>query len=317
MKNIVLFLLRLFVAVALIFALFKLIPYRALVGILKHSKKIYIFYGLLIFFASNAMAVIRWRYILKWLGIKIRRREAFMAFFSGLFFNLFFPSFIAGDVFRAGAISYRHGKLKKSASSVFMDRFSGSVSLAVVASFAAFAGIKKNISPHILSAIFVLLAIIGSVTVVIFSRRVFNFILKIVRNANLRERITKFHDELYLFREHPRAFFTCMVVSAFIHIFTCLCFYVTGFAFGLNLSFVDYLIVVPIIMTVALIPVSIAGVGTREAASVYFFSMIGVDKTIALSLSLINLASVILLSVFGGLVYLAFYHRMMQRKAVL
>ena len=315
MKNIVLFLLRLFVAAALIFALFKLIPYQALVDILKHSKKIYIFYGFLIYFASNIMAVIRWRYILKWLGIKITKSEAFMAFFSGLFFNLFFPSFIAGDVFRAGAISYRHGKLKKAASSVFMDRFSGSVSLAVVASCAAFAGIKKNISPRILSAVFILLVIVAAVTVVIFSRRVFTFILRIVRNKNLRERIIKFHDELYLFREHPRAFFTCMAVSAFIHLFTCLCFYLTGFAFGLNLSFVDYLIVIPVIMTIALIPVSIAGIGTREAAAVYFFSIIGVDKTIALSLSLINLASVILLSVLGGLVYVTVYHRMIQRKA--
>jgi len=315
MKNKLFFALRLLVAVALIVALFKLVPYQALVGILKHAKKEYILYGFLIYLVSNFLAVMRWRYILKWLGIKIKKSEAFMAFFSGLFFNLFFPSFIAGDVFRAGIISYRHGKLKKSASSVFMDRFSGSVSLAIVASCAAFAGIKKHISPHILSAIFLLLIIVAATTVIIFSRRVFTFLLKIVPSEKLRVQVTKFHDELYLFREHPHAFFICMVVSAFIHLFTCLCFYVTGFAFGLTISFVDYLIVVPIVMSVALIPVSIAGVGTREAASVYFFSMVGVDKPVALSLSLINLASVIFISLIGGVIYLLVYHKVIQRKA--
>ena len=100
------------------------------------------------------------------------------------------------------------------------------------------------------------------------------------------------------------------------HIFTCACFYVTSLAFGAKAPFVDHLIVVPLIMFIALIPITIAGAGTRDAASIYFFSLVGVSKAIALSLSLINLASSILISLIGGIFYVGVYHNMVQNKAL-
>ena len=61
---------------------------------------------------------------------------------------------------------------------------------------------------------------------------------------------------------------------------------------------------------------AIAGAGTRDAASIYFFSLVGVSKAIALSLSLINLASSILISLIGGIFYVGVYHNMVQNKAL-
>jgi uncharacterized membrane protein YbhN (UPF0104 family) len=89
-------------------------------------------------------------------------------------------------------------------------------------------------------------------------------------------------------------------------------FFVTSKAFGLDLGIIYFLILVPIIMMIALIPITIAGAGTREAAAVYFFSLVGINKSIGLGMSLLNLAFTIFIGLLGGIFYVTIYHRRLQ-----
>ncbi|NQT28727.1 MAG: flippase-like domain-containing protein, partial [Candidatus Omnitrophica bacterium] len=101
MKAKIFFLFRLLVTAAILFALFKFVPYEKLVSVYKDSKKGYLALGFSIFFLCQVIGIFRWRFILSSLGINISIREAFYSCFCGLFLNLFFPSFVAGDVFRS------------------------------------------------------------------------------------------------------------------------------------------------------------------------------------------------------------------------
>lgn len=316
MKKRVFFIARIALTIALAVVLFKFVPYSKLSAIFRSADKRFLSAGFGVFFTATVLVVMRWRYILCELGTVLSRREAFLSFFSGLFFNLFFPSSIAGDVFRAASISYRHGHTHRVASSVFLDRYTGAVSLALVASTVAVFSIKKNIDPRILIAVYGFLAAVAAGSLAIFSRRVFKFLTRIVISRALHAKIVKFHDELYYFRRHPPVFFKSLLFSFTIHILTCYAFYLNGLAFGLKISFVDYVIIVPLLMAVAFIPVTVAGAGTREAASIYFFALVGIAPGVALSLSLLNLAALIAVSILGGLIYLAFYHKQIQIKAI-
>jgi uncharacterized protein (TIRG00374 family) len=245
--------------------------------------------------------------------VKASVKEVFYSYFSGLFFNLIFHSFVAGDIFRGFSISKRHGEAKKVASSVLMDRFSGAVGLVLVAFFSYIGGRRFVTDKEVVFSLIILCIIITFVSLIIFSKHVFSFLTNIFKNGSkFKEKIVAFHDHLYFFRKNPAVFFKSMLFSVPIQILTPLQFFVASRAFGVDTGIIYFFILVPIIMMIALIPITIAGAGTREAAAVYFFSLIGIEKSIALSFSLLNLAFTIFIGLLGGIFYVTFYHRRLQ-----
>ena len=295
MKKKVFIIFRLVATFAIFFALFKIVPYEKLVQVYKNSRKAYLFLGLLTFFTSYFIGVNRWRFLLSSLGIRASLWEVFSSSSSGLFFNIFFPSFIAGDVFRGFSISHRYGGIKKVASSVLMDRFSGGLALTVISFLAlVFSGTFLREKTVIL-AVAVLCA--GSIfgIFVIFSRKFFHFLSKaFTRFPLFRDKLVAFHDQLYFFKKKPKIFVISMVFSFVIQTLTAVAFFTVSKAFYLDISIINFFILVPIIMAISLIPLTPVGAGTREASAVYFFSLIGVDKTVGLGISFVSLISIII-----------------------
>jgi len=308
---------RIVVTFAIFFALFKFIPYDKLVEVYKESNKIYLALGLLIFFSTQLILVARWKFILASLGMVVTFGEAFLSFFSGLFFNLFFPSFVAGDIFRGFSISYRYGDVKKVASSILMDRFSGAIALASVSLIAFILGGAILRAKEVVLALSILCAIIGICSLIIFSKSLFLFLIKIVkkRPGGLRKKLVSFHDQLYFFRKKPSIFFKSLLFSFPIQILTPFGFFVVSKAFGVEVGFVNFLILVPIIMAIAMVPITIAGAGTREVSAVYFFSLIGIEKSIGFGISLLNLVFFIAIGIIGGILYVSLHHRRFQSRS--
>lgn len=299
----------------MLFVLFKLVPYHQLIETYKHSKKIYILFGFIIFFITFIISIIRWKFLLSSLGIKATLRDAFYSSFSGLFFNLIFPSFVAGDIFRGFTISNRHGEANKVASSVLMDRFSGSVALALVAFFSFIAGRRLLTQKEVLYSLIMLCVLIGFISLLIFSRTFFSFFAKILKDgSSFKKKVFNFHDQLYFFRKNPGVFFKSMLFSLPIQILSPFSFFVISKAFGLHIGFIYFMILVPLVMMIALIPITIAGAGLREGAVVYFFSLIGVAKSVSLGISLLNLAFTVFIGLLGGIFYVTVYHRWFQSR---
>ena len=307
---------RILVTLAILFALFKLIPYKKIIEVFKDSDKVYLFFAGIVFTSCFFLAAGRWQFLLRALEIKVTFWEAFCASFAGLFFNLFFPSFVAGDVFRSLSISHCHGAKKKVASSVLMDRYSGTIGLVLIALISYF--FSRNLLPD--PKVFTAIAVIslGSIVVslCIFNRAFFLFLTRILRkNPKVEEKIISFHDQLYFFKKNPKVFLKSLLFSLPIQVLVPLSFFLTALAFGISISVIYFLILVPIIMTIALIPVTIAGAGTREASAVYFFALIGINKSVGLGISLFNLILSILLGILGGIFYVSVYHRWLQSHA--
>ncbi|MCF7894761.1 MAG: flippase-like domain-containing protein [Candidatus Omnitrophica bacterium] len=313
MRKKIFFLLRIVITLAIFFALFKFIPYRRLVSVYKNSQKIYLSFAFVIFWLSLFLGIVRWKVLLASIGVAASFRETFYSYFSGLFLNLFFPSFVAGDLFRGYGIAYRHGKTKKIASTVLMDRFSGGLALALVAAV-SFIFLEKSIQQkQILFLLLTLLLIVLFLFFVIFSRTFFNFLSGVFRKESLiRNKLSLFHDQLYFFKQKPIVFYKTLALSLLIQISIPFGFFVASLAFGLSLSFVIFLVVVPIVMAAAFIPITIAGAGTREALLVYFLSTYRVAESVGLGISLVNLFYLISASLLGGIFYVTVYHRWLQ-----
>lgn len=313
MRKKVFFLIRILVTGAIFFALFKLVPYKKLILVYKDSKKIYLFLSFVVFLLCQVIGVFRWRFLLSSLGTKVSIKEAFCSSLCGLFLNLFFPSFVAGDVFKSFSISCRYGETGKVASSVLMDRFSGSLALTLISLTAFIAGRNVIHGEGVFIALLILCGVAGFTTLIIFSKTFFLFLIKVFKQgSSLKKKLVSFHDKLYFFKKNPKVFIKSLLFSFPIQILIVLGFFVASLAFNVKVGISYFLIVVPIISAIALIPITIAGAGTREASVIYFFSLVGIEKSIGLGISLLNLIFLISMGIVGGIFYVSVYHRWLQ-----
>jgi uncharacterized protein (TIRG00374 family) len=261
------------------------------------------------------MGATRWWVVLADLGVKVSFREVLYAFFSGMFFNLFFPSLLAGDFFRGYALHYRHGKTKRVASSVVMDRFSGMLALGLIAVVALLFGYRRFLVAQVLLPLAVLLTGLSAMSLIVFSKRIFLFsISKVKKGSAFRQKLISFHDQLHVFKRKPTVFLRAMFFSTLIQLAIPVSFFLAARAFSVEAGLLSFLILVPLIITIASIPITIAGAGAREVASVYLFTPIGVERSISLSVSLLNLAFMVGFGILGGVLYVAVYHRWLQRR---
>ena len=201
MKSKLFVILRIFVTVGIFVALFKFVPYQKLIQLYKNCNKNYLLLSFIIFSMGPAIGIFRWKFLLFSVGIKSSLSEIASAFFSGLFFNLFFPSFIAGDVFRGFSISCQHKDKAKIASTIIMDRFSGGMALIFLCLVSFFFGKSTLVRIEVMIplAIFCLIALFFSFF--IFSRRFFHFFANMLKkNPRFSEKITSFHDKLYFLK---------------------------------------------------------------------------------------------------------------------
>jgi glycosyltransferase 2 family protein len=79
--------------------------------------------------------------------------------------------------------------------------------------------------------------------------------------------------------------------------------YCLGRSLGIDAGLTIYFAFIPVILLIMLLPVSINGLGTSQAAFVWFFARVGVDAAPAFALSVLFVALGIVGNLPGGLLY--------------
>ena len=80
--------------------------------------------------------------------------------------------------------------------------------------------------------------------------------------------------------------------------------YSLGLALGLAVPLDVYVALVPIILLIVLMPITINGIGTTQAAFVWLFGRAGVGEAPAFALSVLFLGIAVVGNLPGGLLYL-------------
>lgn len=314
MSRILSTLLKYAVSAGIIYILLVHIPYQEVINLLKSADKGLILIALLISGFPYIVGTFRWQILLKQQEVLCGYKELFLIGLASLFFNLFFPSLIASDVFRTVALSAKSKDRKKIFSTVFMDRFSGLVGMGLLAVLAYLFGKHTLDSSIILLPLLMFVGVIGIVTLVVFSKHFFNFLMGILKKQwKITQRLHEIHDQLYFFKKEPRVFQLSVGYSLLIQLFSPLACYFLFRAFGTDIDILTVYVILPIVLAISSIPITISGLGTREAAMVYFFLHAGIiDKEVPLAVSLFLFFFSAVAALAGGFVYVVFYHRWVQ-----
>ena len=117
-------------------------------------------------------------------------------------------------------------------------------------------------------------------------------------------RASETYEDFLLYQHEYRLMLIALSISFLNLLLAVFEFYLIALAFSAEPSLGYYLIFVPLAIFLAMIPVSLGGVGVLEAAMVFFFSKVGMSAEMCLGIVLVRRALLLLFALPGGMFYI-------------
>ncbi len=254
--------------------------------------------AIVLLLCGNLIATYRWSLIMRTLGAPQAMGFYFKTYLTGLMFNQILPSSIGGDGYRMIEVT-KLGLTKRLAiTSVLADRIIGFCGLIILSLCAL------PVSHHLLTPrVFVLItSLIGCCSVAIVS--VFN--LRLIKLTFFQTYFRWFYDvsnTLAASFSSAMDLLKKLVYGVLTNLLCTISFYLIARSLGIPCHAVDFMIIIPLVTLVTMIPISLAGWGIREGAMIYFGAMIGLQHPAALAISLLSGLILIINSIPGFYFY--------------
>ena len=273
---------KILITLAILFLIARAIDLTAVLGVVRSMQPEYLLLALLMQLLSATLASYRWYLIMRRLKFSQGPMFYLKSYLKGSFFNQALPGGIGGDAYRV-LESAKLGNGKKAAFyGVLLDRLLGLIGLLLLNLLANIAYPDLLPTPifHILNAI----ALGGIAAVVAFA-----MLGKVQRFAHFKftRHLHEISADMRRVYHDPRAILLHSVISILIHFISMLAVYFIGTGIGLNYSLLTFLVLVPPVMLLTIAPISLAGWGVREGGMIGLFLLIGADKTLVLSMSVL------------------------------
>jgi len=317
-KRILSIFLRISISIILLFFLFKFNKidiYHLLVNI-KNADKHLLWLAFFTLFFNYLLCLYRWEMLLKAANIHLPLRRIIISFSGGIFFSLFLPSTIGGDLARSIDLATHTKRPREVVATVLLDRLSGYAGLVTIVLFSLFFGWRFVQYPSVLLSVTIITAVLIVILEVLFNNFLFSKVNKLLNSPNagkIRESIKNLHEEMYIFRQQKKLILKNLVMSLIIQAITPITFYITALSLGIKKDIIYFFIFLPIISAITLLPISIGGLGVRENMTVLFFAKAGINQNLAVALSLLNFLFILVYGAIGGLIYvLTVHHRRIQ-----
>jgi hypothetical protein len=239
------------------------------------------------YFAGLAIIAVRLQWVFRVQDIHMTFRECFHLGFVGLFYNLFLPSAVGGDVAKA-VYAYKHsGKKVASATSVMLDRLLGFLATILMACFGLMCFSKEVETAYIDYAVYGALGVIVFLTAFFASRRfarIFKGLACFIPSEKWKAKLVEIYHAIYGYRHHQGAVLVAVLLSFVGQAVFISTNYWLSCALSADINFWKFFILIPVISIVSMAP-SIGGLGVREASVLYLFSRyLPPERALALTL---------------------------------
>jgi uncharacterized membrane protein YbhN (UPF0104 family) len=266
----------------------------------------YIAVALVVYLATQMMSAQRWAVLARPMGFATPFKDVVVYYLIGMFFNLFAPGTVGGDVSRVyylardGDQGNPHGWARSTlpaAVSVFMDRAVGMVVLVWLGAIglALFPGYGVPQIVRYVTYALALAFVVAGLCVPLLRR---------VLPDDGHPFVVKMRLALRSYRSHWQVIPQAMILSLVIHLIQAWVHLILGRAIQIDIPFSYCLILYPLVGTFAAIPISLNGIGLREGGYLVLLGVIGVNSTQGVAFGLLLFSVVVLDSLLGGLVFL-------------
>jgi glycosyltransferase 2 family protein len=296
-RRVILFVAKLALSVTLLIVLFSHLGSAAVLDAFSRTSWWVLVFAVFALTAQSALSTLKWLLLLRQQGVaSIRYLQLLKVYLKGDFINLFMPSFVVGDAYRATQLRKHTGTLHSALPSIIVDRGSGLGALVFLGAI----GLLVRLAPqHLVAGTLVLLA-----------AAVAGYLLLIGAVARLAAstRPTALFGVPGILAQsigalRPSPTFFCIVALSFVFQFNTI---VINFVYclGLNIpvSFMQLMSIVPAVYLLEVLPISINGIGARESAFAVLFAQIGLEPAHGVALGLTISATRYIAGLVGGIV---------------
>jgi uncharacterized protein (TIRG00374 family) len=225
---------------------------------------------------------VRWQRLARPLGFGQRLRAYLGYLFVGNFFNLLLPTSVGGDVVRAVALDAGSGRRTTALLSVLLDRLSG---LLVLLALACVAALAYPLPLPLWAALAVGGAAGGAILGLAVLPASTRFLARLDVTgrgrwhgllAKVRNVAASLGEAFGVYRGRPRLMAAAGLLSVLVQIAGVVQVWLLGRALGLDVPVGVFGVAVPMVALLTLLPVSVSGMGVREAGMVLFLQPAGV-----------------------------------------
>jgi glycosyltransferase 2 family protein len=270
MKKTLLTILQLAVTGALLYWVFHDPSVRAAMAVgMRKADYRWIAAAILAYLAVELGAVMRWHILLKVQGINLSIPRVSGLFLIGMFYNQFLPGGTGGDIVKTYLLWKETPDKKPGALlAVLFDRMIGLIALIVITGVLIslryeWLTSKEATRPYV----WLVLVVFGSSLVFVTSTFIisgFNLVRFLPQRFPGREKLIEIGAAYHLYARHWRATIAAFGASLICHLATFATFLCVAYAFRANITPVDFFAIMPVERTISSLPISFAGVGTRE-----------------------------------------------------
>jgi len=265
----------------------------------------YLFFAAAVLLLQSVAGAVRWSMVIKIISSRVRLRIALQILFIGLFFNQTLPSSIGGDAMRIWSIRHHGFPLRTAINSVLLDRLIALVALAL------FMLITYPVLHQLVDIPLLRLAVVIAPLALIAGFAILYYFRKIPRRFygwRITEEIRHISTEAHQITRTPRRAIEIFMLSIVMHAMSGVAIYEVARGLGLSIGLLECVVLTPPTFLIAVLPISMAGWGVREASMVTVLAFAGIAAHDALIVSILYGLLLMLISIPGGVFWL-YTHR--------
>ena len=277
-------------------------------SLLSNVRWEFVIFAVLLSFVLNLSSSIKWSMLLKSRNINVKLWRIYAYYNIGKFFNLILPTSMGGDVVRIFQLGKYTEKKHSAAASVIVERFTGLVTLIIMAIGAVVINIKLFNELWLTASLGIGAIGLAIIAWLILDERPFKYFRNLLsRRSKIFEKIftklDKIRQPVLEYSSNKKAITWALINSLIFQLLAVINVWISSLAFGDDLSFYSCLIAVPVILFIMNIPISIGGIGLMEFGYVFTLSYFGASPSLAISTALLIRTKLIFDASLGGLWY--------------
>jgi|WetSurMetagenome_2_1015567.scaffolds.fasta_scaffold42090_3 glycosyltransferase 2 family protein len=316
---------KLAITLLLFYFIFRKIDFSQFGATLRNARLDILIGSFLILWIAHLLCIYRWRMLMRPLMPVLSMPNLIAIYLIGLFFNLTFPTVVGGDVIKMYYAGKPSRNYAQSFAAAFLDRDAGMLAMMIIACIAVLIHpgprvVVLGIPVSIIVWGFFILFAVGNVA--IFApgfHRLLTALLHRLKMSRIAVKIDMISNAFQIMGKHKSVLLISLVISLANQLFSIVVTWII--ALGLHINNVPlyyFLIFVPVITLISMIPISLSGMGLREAYFMILFRSVGVPDATGYALGVISSIIIILSAIPGGIIYLFYRNRVdLQQLAAL
>lgn len=241
-------------------------------------------------------------------------RQILSVSFMGVFFNNFLPSTIGGDAYRTMYMSRTRPQdgVSGSLSIVYVDRVTGLLGMALVGLVALLLSVGRIELPS--GVVYWIGLLFTGLTLGLllslnprFHSQILNLLSSVLGQRGQRWHIKLGHlfEQLAAYSNRRGLLMKALTLSVILRVIWIVGCYLIGLSLNLAVPFMAFLVAVPLIELIRMVPITLQGIGIREGLFVLFFAYYGVSTPDATLLAILVYLLLNLNGIVGGFLFMA------------